>query len=76
MCDSGEVDSGDDWEESEDNELESGIGGLEGVVEPTTDVVVDCTGVRVAEEGGDLGGDFGIVEKGAGIWGGIKGIRD
>lgn len=66
-----EVRAGEDREEAEDNELEIGLGGVEGVVEPGTEVVVGASGVGAAEEAGDLGGDVGVVEEGGG--GGLGG---
>lgn len=67
----GEVDAGKGGEEAEDDELEVGLGGVEGVVEPGAEVVVDGAGVGTAEELGDLGGDFGVLEEGGG--GGFRG---
>jgi hypothetical protein len=43
--------------------LEVGVTRLEGVVEPTTEVVVAGSRVGLAEEGGDLGGNLGVMEK-------------
>lgn len=66
-----EVDAGEGGEEAEDDELELGLGGVEGVVEPRAEVVVDCAGVGAAEEGGDLGRHVGVLEEGGG--GGLGG---
>lgn len=73
--DAGEVEAGDDWDESEDDELEIWIGGLEGVVEPATKVVVAGAGVGESEEGGDLGRDVRVVEEREGefLCGGCRG---
>lgn len=43
--------------------MEFGVTGLEGVVEPPAEIVVASAGVGLAEEGGDLGGDFWVMEK-------------
>lgn len=59
--DAGEVEAGDEGEEAEDENLEVGDGGLEGVVEPAAEVVVTGTGVGAAEEGGDVGVEGGRV---------------
>jgi hypothetical protein len=69
--DAGEVNAGDDGEEAEGDELEVRVAGLECVVEPATEVVFSGAGVGVAEERGDLGGDFGDVEEREG--GGVEG---
>lgn len=47
-----------------DDELEFGVRRMEGVVEPAAEVVVAGAGVGAAKEGGDLGGDGGVVEEG------------
>lgn len=62
--DPGEVDSGDDGEEAEDDELEVEFGGVEGVVEPAAELVVAGAGVGLPEVVRDLGGEFGIGEEG------------
>lgn len=43
--------------------MEFRFGGLESVVKPAAEVVVAGTGVGLAEEFGDLGGGFGVVEE-------------
>jgi hypothetical protein len=48
---------------AEGAELEVQVAGLGGVVEPATKVVFAGAGVGVAEERGDLGGDFRVVEE-------------
>ena len=52
-------------------------GGLESVVKPPAEVVVAGTGVRLAEEGGDLGGDKRVMEeRRCRVLGGKEGRRD
>lgn len=63
MGDAGEVDTGNDGEEAEDDKLEIRDARLEGVVEPAAEVVVAGAGVGLPEEGGDVGGDVGVVEE-------------
>lgn len=57
--------------------MQIGVGGLESVVQPAAEVVFTSAGVWEAEKGGDLGGDVGFVEKGAGrVLGGGERGRD
>ena len=57
--------------------MEIGDRRMECFIEPATEVVVARPGVRVAEEGGDLGGDVGVVEEGIGrVWRGRYRGRD
>lgn len=77
MDDTGEVDAGDDGKEAEDDELKFRDGRLEGVIEPAAEVVVAGAGVGFPEEGGDAGGDFGVLEEREGrVVGGREGGRD
>lgn len=62
--DPGEVDSGDDGEEAEDDKLEVDLGGVEGVVEPAAELVVAGAGVGLPEVVGDLGSEFCVGEEG------------
>lgn len=57
--------------------MEVDFGGVEGVVEPTAELVVTGTGVWLAKVVGDLGGEIGVVEesKGGGVGGGDR-LRD
>lgn len=59
----GEVEAREGGDEAEDEELEGGVGGVEGVVEPAAEVVVGGAGGGVAEEGGDFGGERRRVEE-------------
>jgi hypothetical protein len=61
--DTGEVYACHGGYKPEGDELEVRVARLEGVVEPAAEIVVAGSGVWVAEEGGDLGGDFGVMEK-------------
>lgn len=64
--DAGEVGAEEDREEAEDDEFKVRVVGLESVVEPTAEVVVTGAGGGAAEKGGDLGGNFRVVEEGEG----------
>ena len=62
-CNTREVDPYNNGEETEDNELEVRVAGLESVIKPMTEVVVTSSRVGFMKEGGYLGGDLGVKEK-------------
>lgn len=61
--DAGEVGVEESWEESEDDEFQIGVVGLESVVKPSAEIIVAGAGAGLAEEGCDLGGGGGVVEE-------------
>lgn len=59
----GEVEAGNGGEVAEDGELEVGVGGLEGVVEPAAEVVVASAGGGAPEVGGDCVCQLWVVQE-------------